>query len=104
MTKAMKEMEAKADKAAAFLGGLASPHRLKILCQLVDGEKSVTQLIGATGLAQTSMSQHLTRLKDEGIVTFRREHRTLLYSISNPIVLDIMAVMYGYFCKEKKSK
>lgn len=104
MNKAMKAMEAKADSAAAFLGGLASPHRLKILCQLADGEKSVSALIAATGIAQTSMSQHLLRLKEEGIVGFRREHRTLYYAIKNPVVLDIMAVLYSHFCKDRKSK
>lgn len=104
MTKAMKAMEAKAADAAEFLGGLASPHRLRILCQLFDGEKSVSALIKATGIAQTSMSQHLLRLKEEGIVTFRREHRTLYYAIGNPIVLDILSVLHGHFCKETKAK
>lgn len=104
MSKAMKAMEAKADSAAAFLGGLANAHRLKILCQLADGEKSVSALIAATGIAQTSMSQHLLRLKEEGIVGFRREHRTLYYSITSPIALDIMAALYSHFCKDQKSK
>ncbi len=88
-----------AEKAAAFLGGLASAHRLRILCQLTDGEKNVSQLIEATGMAQTSMSQHLAKLKDEGIVTFRREHRTLYYSIANKTAVDIMAILYSQYCE-----
>ena len=63
----MKEIEDNADRASGFLKGLASPHRLLILCQLVESEKSVTELIAATGLAQTSMSQHLSKLKEEEI-------------------------------------
>lgn len=101
---AIKEIDSNADRAAVFLGGLASPHRLRILCQLMDGEKSVTQLIEATGLAQTSMSQHLNKLKGEGIVSFRREHRVLYYFITNPMVLEIMDVMYAHFCKKKGRK
>ncbi|NCO04264.1 MAG: helix-turn-helix transcriptional regulator [Alphaproteobacteria bacterium] len=95
----MKNIEENALKAANFLKGLASHHRLLILCQLAEGEKSVTELIEATSIAQTSMSQHLSKLKEEEIVTFRREHRTLYYSISNEVVLEVMEVLHKYFCK-----
>lgn len=99
MTQAMQE---NAGLAANFLKGLASPHRLLILCQLADGgEKSVSALMEATGLAQTSMSQHLNKLKDEEIVTFRRDHRTLYYRIKSAAALEIMAVLYNNFCKEQ---
>ena len=60
---------------AGFLKGLANPSRLLILCALSQGEKNVTELIAAIGLPPTSMSQHLSKLKTEGIVDFRREHR-----------------------------
>ena len=95
----MKDMEEKSKEAAKFLSGMANQHRLMILCQLVNGEKSVTELIEATGLAQTSMSQHLSKLKSEGIVTFRRDHRTLYYRIDNDVVLNIMNLLHGEFCK-----
>ncbi|MDC1209521.1 metalloregulator ArsR/SmtB family transcription factor [Pseudomonadota bacterium] len=94
----MKVMEENALKAANFLKGIASQHRLVILCQLAEGEKSVTQLIEATSLPQTSMSQHLSKLKEENIVTFRRDHRTLYYSIKNEAILKIMDVLYHEFC------
>ncbi|PZQ45838.1 MAG: transcriptional regulator [Micavibrio aeruginosavorus] len=97
-------MDNNAEKAAAFLAGLASPHRLRILCQLADGEKSVTQIIKGTGLAQTSMSQHLNKLKEEGIVSFRREHRTLYYFITDSMALEIMGIMYEHYCKKKGHK
>ena len=64
----------------------------------MEGEKSVTQLIEATSLPQTSMSQHLSKLKEENIVTFRRDHRTLYYSIKNEAILKIMDVLYHEFC------
>ena len=94
----MKVMEENALKAANFLKGIASQHRLVILCQLVEGEKSVTQLIEATLLPQTSMSQHLSKLKEENIVTFRRDHRSLYYSIKNEAILKIMDILYHEFC------
>ena len=93
-------MAGRAGDAAAFLSGLASPHRLLILCELSAGERSVGELIAATGLAATSMSQHLNKLKDEGIVAARREHRTLFYSIIHPATAAMMAVLYDHFCRK----
>jgi len=90
--------EARAEAAARFLSGLANPRRLRVLCQLAGGEKTVTELCAATGVAQTSMSQHLAKLKAEGIVSFRREHRALYYFISNPAALQVMRVIYAQFC------
>jgi DNA-binding transcriptional ArsR family regulator len=99
--KGLGRMLEKADEAAGFLKGLANANRLMILCQLAEGEKSVSELIEATGIAQTSMSQHLAKLKAEGIVDFRREHRTLYYRIAHEAVMTIMGTLYESFCKEK---
>lgn len=95
---AERNMAAQAAKAADFMKGLASPHRLKILCALLNSEKSVGELMTATGIAQTSMSQHLSKLKIEGIVTFRRDHRTLYYSIDHPLVRRMIELLYSEFC------
>lgn len=96
-----EKMEQKAHEAAEFLKCLGSPHRLMVLCQLAEGEKSVTELTKATGASQTSMSQHLSKLKAEGLIDFRREHRTLYYKISNPAVIGIMDALFEIFCKER---
>ncbi|MBP2562475.1 DNA-binding transcriptional ArsR family regulator [Neorhizobium galegae] len=90
----------KADDAAEFLSGLANSHRLLILCQLAYGERNVSSIIEATGIPQTSMSQHLAKLKKEGIVDFRRDHRTLYYFIADPAVMEIMAILYQKFCRD----
>lgn len=100
MTDFMLEMQDKAEGAADFLSGLANPHRLLILCQLAGGEKSVTALMAETSIAQTSMSQHLAKLKKEGLVDYRRDHRTLYYFISDPAVMEIMSVLYDRFCRK----
>jgi ArsR family transcriptional regulator, virulence genes transcriptional regulator len=92
------EMAERAEEVAGFVKGLANPHRLLILCALSKGERSVSDLIAETCIGQTSMSQHLARLKAERIVDFRRQHRTLLYRIAHPAVMEIMAVLYVHFC------
>lgn len=92
-------MENKAGNAATFLSGLANEHRLLVLCQLLEGERNVTSLIEATNIPQTSMSQHLAKLKKEGIVDFRRDHRALYYFIKDPAVIEIMKVLYERFCR-----
>jgi DNA-binding transcriptional ArsR family regulator len=94
-------MAAKAEAVAGFLKGLASPQRLMILCCLADGEKHVGALIAATGIPQTSMSQHLAKLKDAGIVAVRREHRTLHYRIDHPAALELMQTLYRHFCQDE---
>jgi len=93
-----EDMPAKADQVAGFLKGLANADRLLVLCALVDGERSVTDLIARTDIAQTSMSQHLAKLRDEGIVAYRREHRTLFYAIADPAVTSIMKLLHDRFC------
>jgi DNA-binding transcriptional ArsR family regulator len=88
----------RSEAAAAFLKSLANPSRLLILCALAEGEKNVGDLIEATGIAPTSMSQHLGRLKEEGVIDFQRDHRTLTYFISHPAAVEIMGVLYVHFC------
>lgn len=91
-------MAQKAETVAGFLKGIANPHRLLILCALCEAERSVGELIARTGIAPTSMSQHLAKLKAEGIVDFRREHRTLHYFIAHPAVMELMTALYAHFC------
>jgi DNA-binding transcriptional ArsR family regulator len=97
----MQDMQENAHQAADFLKGLASVHRLLILCQLSQGERSVGDLITLTGIAQTSMSQHLAKLKKENIVDYRRDHRVLYYKITNESALKIMNVLYDAYCKKE---
>jgi len=96
-------MAEKAEGVAGFLKGLANPQRLLILCALSEGERSVGELIAETSIAPTSMSQHLAKLKAEGIVDFRRDHRTLHYFIAHPAVMELMAVLYIHFCGRQPS-
>jgi DNA-binding transcriptional ArsR family regulator len=99
----MNDMNDKAEAVSKYLKGIASPHRLLLLCSMAEGEKSVTELMEATGLAQSSASQHLAKLREEGAVSYRREHRTLYYSISSKLTQDIMALLHQEFCQNKEN-
>lgn len=92
-------LQQNADEAVAVLKGLASRNRLLLLCQLVDGERSVGDLAAALGLAQSVVSQHLSLLRREGVVAGRREAQSILYRISDPRVEKLMATLFALFCR-----
>ncbi len=85
-------------QAARFLKSLSHADRLKVLCTLLDGEMQVAAIEAQVGASQSAVSQHLTRLKDEGIVKSRRDGRRILYSIADPTALRIIEVLYYRFC------
>jgi ArsR family transcriptional regulator, virulence genes transcriptional regulator len=86
------------DRAVEFLRSLASPHRLKVLCQLVDGEKSVGAMERAVGLRQATLSQHLARLRADGLVATRRDGQSILYRLASPEAEQVLTVMKALFC------
>jgi ArsR family transcriptional regulator, virulence genes transcriptional regulator len=91
----------KAGQAAALLKSLSNERRLLILCHLISaGEMSVGALVGAIGLSQSALSQHLARLRGDGLVTFRREAQTLHYRIANPDTGRVIAVLRDIYCPE----
>ena len=90
----------KAEKAETFLKALASRHRLMVLCELHQGERSVGALVESVGLSQSALSQHLARLREDGLVATRREAQTIFYSLANEDASRIMAVLYDLFCAE----
>ena len=92
-------LEANADQAAEFLKLLANEHRLLILCQLLDnGEMPVNALADAVGLSQSALSQHLARLRDDGLVAFRREAQTLHYRVADPRAVKLLKTLKQVFC------
>ncbi|MBK1780061.1 winged helix-turn-helix transcriptional regulator [Advenella sp. WQ 585] len=94
----MQDMAASAEKAARFLKLIAHPHRLLILCTLLEGERNVTELTKIVGISQTSMSNHLARLRSEDVVDFTREQRTLTYRLSTANAEPIIAALYKIYC------
>jgi len=90
---------------AEILRALANERRLMILCKLVEwGEGNVNALAEAVGLSQSALSQHLARIREEGLVTFRRESQTLWYRIADPRIEQLFATLHRLFCRPVKAK
>ncbi|AKS41609.1 ArsR/SmtB family transcription factor [Wenzhouxiangella marina] len=95
----IEEMGRHAEDAAQFLKMMANPHRLMILCHLLDQEMSVSELNAHLPLSQSALSQHLAVLRNSGLVKTRREQQTIHYSLASQEVQAVMAVLYEQFCK-----
>jgi DNA-binding transcriptional ArsR family regulator len=92
-------LEDKAAEAAEFLKLLANPHRLLILCRLlIEREMSVGELVEAVGLGQSALSQHLAKMREEGIVATRRDAQTVFYRIADKNVARVLALMKDIYC------
>jgi ArsR family transcriptional regulator len=96
--------EERAIEVADVLRAIANERRLMILCKLVEwGEGNVTALAEAVGLSQSALSQHLAKMRDEGLVAFRRESQTLWYRIADPRTEQLFATLHELFCKPPKA-
>jgi DNA-binding transcriptional ArsR family regulator len=96
---AIDGLEINADQAARFLKLFANEQRLLILCQLVSNrEMTVNDLAEAVGLSQSALSQHLSRLRADGLVTFRREAQTLRYRVVDPKAVRLLKTLKLMFC------
>jgi DNA-binding transcriptional ArsR family regulator len=93
------EMFEKGQNAANFLKAMAHEGRLMILCHLIQGEKSVTELENLLSSRQAAVSQQLARLRIEGIVSFRREGKAIYYAIKDEKVLKLIGLLYTEFCQ-----
>ena len=94
-------LEARAAEVAQVLGALANDRRLLILCKLVeDGEATVGDLAEKVGLSQSALSQHLARMREEGIVAARREAQTAWYRIADPRVESLLAALHRLYCED----
>lgn len=77
---------------------LSNPDRLKILCVLVDGELNVQQIEASTDIHQPTLSQQLTVLRKNNMVSTRREGKLIFYQVCDPKVLALMQTMYQLYC------
>lgn len=88
-----------AASAAALLRAVGNEHRLLVLCLLIaHGEMTVGTLHEHVALSQSALSQHLAKMRDEGLVTFRREAQTLHYRIDDPKVVKLIATLKDIYC------
>lgn len=95
-------MQAAAAQACGLLKVLANPDRLMLLCQLTQGEHCVSELENALGIQQPTLSQQLGVLREEQLVTTRREGKQIFYGIASAEALAVMQVLYDLYCKPTK--
>src|ERR1700730_16092333 len=96
---ALKKLAKQAGEAAQLLKLLGNEKRLLILCFLaVRGEMTVGELVGVVKLSQSALSQHLARLREDGLVTFRRTSQTLHYSVADKRALRVLQVLKEIYC------
>lgn len=93
------DMQDRAEEATNFLKALAHEGRLMILCHLVEGEKSVTELEQLLSIRQSAVSQQLARLRLEGLVDNRREGKAIYYRIADPNAARVLGLLHEMFCE-----
>ncbi len=98
----IKEVERHIDTAVNLLKALSNEKRLLIICALHQGEKNVGELEGIAGLSQSAMSQHLARLRADGLVKTRREGQTIFYSLDDKATEAILRTLYDVCTPEKE--
>jgi ArsR family transcriptional regulator len=98
-TEDMDRMAENATDASNFLKAISHEGRLMILCHLATGEKSVTELENLLSARQAAVSQQLSRLRLEGLVTPRREGKTIYYRLTDERPRQILDLVYDMFCR-----
>jgi len=92
-------MKAQANKASTLLTAMANDRRLMILCQLVDGERTVNDLAERLDTRQSTISQHLALLRKDGFVTPRRDGQAQYYSLAGDEARSILETLYSLYCQ-----
>jgi len=92
-----------ASQAVGALKLLANEERLLLLCQLSQGESCVSELEEALGIRQPTLSQQLGVLRNDGVITPRREGKKIYYRVASPELLEILAVLYRLYCPKEES-
>ena len=91
-------MAVHAEEASALLKALSNRNRLMVMCMLTEGELSVGQLHGRMLVSQSALSQHLAKLREDGLVTTRRESQTIWYRLADDKVKQIITLIHDIYC------
>jgi ArsR family transcriptional regulator len=100
----IEQLRKSADEACGLLKVLGNPDRLLLLCQMTQGEFCVSDLEEITGIRQPTLSQQLTVLREQEMVSTRREGKQIYYSIASKEAMAVMTVLYGLYCKTGKGR
>ena len=95
-------MKCAVDEAADLLRAIGSPYRLLILCLLMEREQTVSEICEAIGARQSLTSQHLTRLRLDGLVVAERRGHFVYSSLANSVAKEIVFTLYNHFCRDKQ--
>ncbi|MEH6525052.1 MAG: metalloregulator ArsR/SmtB family transcription factor [Sneathiella sp.] len=95
-------LQEKSLDASRFLKAMSNKHRLLILCNLVDKERSVGELEKIVGLSQSALSQHLARLRKEEVVKTRRDAQTIYYSLQDENVVEVLELLFSIFVADDR--
>ncbi|HEX9209013.1 MAG TPA: metalloregulator ArsR/SmtB family transcription factor [Bradyrhizobium sp.] len=94
-------LEEKAEEASRLLAAMSNPKRLLVLCNMLDGERSVGELAEIAGLSSAALSQHLGKMRALSLVKTRREAQTIYYSLASHEVRSVLETLYRLFCAPK---
>jgi ArsR family transcriptional regulator len=95
------EFTSQAGEAARFLKVMANERRLLILCYLTEaGELSASELMDHVELSQSALSQHLAKLREEGLVVTRKDAQSVFYRVSDPKAEQVLALLHQLYCPE----
>lgn len=101
-TPSIEDLADQADDVARLLKLLGNGNRLRILCQLAEGsDKSVNCLADQLNLSQSALSQHLAKMREDGLVSGRREAQTIYYSLSDSNAEQLLAVLKDLYCNQE---
>ena len=95
----LEKLQERAGEAERLLKALASKPRLMILCELLEGERTVSELQQAVGLAMSAVSQHLAKLREAEIVATRREAQTIFYTLASGAAKTLLTALAEAFCR-----
>lgn len=93
-------LKSNSENAARFLKAFANEQRLMIMCHLREGENSVTELQQQLDLSQSALSQHLARLRKDGLVATRREAQTIYYSLPSGLAEELIYLIHQHYCNK----
>lgn len=97
-TSVTKAILRKCDDVSQILKSLSHPVRLKVLCQVIEGEKSVNELTEFCEISQSAMSQFLNRMRSEGIVSSRKDGTHVYYNIADPKLAKLLHAIKEIYC------
>ena len=103
LTRTMAEqMQEQCEIAADLLKAMANPQRLRVLCLLIEGERTVSEINDTIPISQSALSQHLAVLRQRSLVQTRREAQTIFYSLADGAALGVMRVLHDAYCGTQK--